>query len=68
MSKSDKKDKNKKKDRKEKKRKRDLESSDDDRGSKRLQKEVCASLRGEHIRDIGARILKTLFLFISVKA
>lgn len=44
MSKRDKKDKSNKKDRKEKKRKRDLDSSDDDRGSKRLQKEVCAGL------------------------
>ena len=49
MSKRDKKDKSSKKERKEKKRKRDVDSSDDDRASKRMQKEVCAALTIEEV-------------------
>lgn len=49
--KRDKRDKHSKRDRKDKKRKRDLDSSDEDRGSKRMQKEVCE--KGPYFSALG---------------
>ena len=61
MAKKDKKDRSSKKDRKEKKRRRDPDSSDEDRGSKRLQKEVASCSTVHHVFE------RTLLVYNSLR-